>query len=76
MAIRRTDDGATREMSIPFHAPSARGFLIGAAARDADAGVGRVRRSLTHLGVRSLLCSPTAFASTPLVADPQFTMPI
>jgi len=47
---------------------------MSAAPWDADAGVGRLRHSLTHLGVRSLLCSPAAFASTPLVADSHFMM--
>ena len=47
---------------------------MSAAPRNVDAGVGVLRRSLTHLGVRSLTYSATAFASTPLVADSHFTM--
>ena len=47
------------------------GFFIGGAV-DADARVGRLRQSLTHLQVRSLLCSPPAFASTPHGADSRF----
>ena len=38
----------------------------------ADACVGRLRRSLTHLEVRSLACSPSAFASTAQRADSRF----
>jgi len=47
--------------------------LILAAPWNADACVGRLRQSLTHLEVRSFLCSPPAFASTPHIADSQFT---
>jgi len=47
-------------------------YIVLAAAWDADARVGRLRQSLTHLEVRSLLCSPPAFASTARGADSQF----
>jgi len=49
------------------------GFVFGAAPWNADACVGRLRQSLTHLEVGSFLCSPPAFASTPHNADSQFT---
>ncbi len=72
MAIRRDIGGATRERSIWLAAPLSGGTFYGAARLAVDAGVGRLRRSLTHLGVRSLAYSPPAFISTALLADSQF----
>jgi hypothetical protein len=46
--------------------------LILAAAWTAGAFVDRLRRSLTHLEVRSLSCSPPAFAATTQAADSHF----
>ena len=59
MAIRHT-----REMSIQSPDPEGLGLLILAAPWSADACVVGSARSLTHLQVRSLACSPSAFAST------------
>jgi len=60
-------------MSIQGPDQSGLGFSIhGAASWTAGAFVGRLRRSLTHLGVRSLACSPSAFAATAQAADSQF----
>ena len=70
-AIRRSVGGSSREMSIQTP-DQGLGFVFGAATWNADACVGRLRQSLTHLEVRSFLCSPQAFASTPHVADSQF----
>jgi hypothetical protein len=47
---------------------------MSAAPRNVDAGVGDLRRSLTHLGVRSLTYSTAAFASADRGADTQLTM--
>jgi hypothetical protein len=45
------------------------GAVSSAATRTVGAFVGRLRRSFTHLQVRSLPCSPSAFAATAQVAD-------
>jgi hypothetical protein len=70
MAIRRQ-----REIAISIPDPVGLGSSILTARWAADARVGRLRRSLTHLQVRSLLCSPAAFASTVQRADSRFLAP-
>ena len=67
MAIRHT-----REMSIQAPDPAGLGLTILAARWTAGARVGRFRRSLTHLGVRSLSCSLPAFAATAQRADSRY----
>ena len=73
--VRRSRSWATRPRSDPRSPRSPRSRSSDrppGGAVDADACVGRLRRSLTHLEVRSLPCSPSAFASTPHGADSRF----
>ena len=80
MAHRSSREASERPVRCGRHAgevyPRHRSgvFDFGAAPWTAGACVGRLRQSLTHLGVRSLLCSPSAFAATAQGADSPFAV--